>query len=108
MGDFFNYAAPGDELTATGISSNVLDDTEDPFIGTENSDCSGRLIDGGYEEDLAAYCFYSKKNYGLGEQVSKYICLDPLGIFDNLRPLLQNKNEVVTLYNVCFLTENHA
>ncbi|CAO2836957.1 unnamed protein product [Amaranthus hypochondriacus] len=69
VGDFFNYAAPGDELTATGISSNVLDDTEDPFIGTENSDCSGRLIDGGYEEDLAAYCFYSKKNYGLGEQV---------------------------------------
>ncbi|XVF20462.1 hypothetical protein REPUB_Repub12eG0002300 [Reevesia pubescens] len=46
VGDLFNYAAPG----------------EDPHH-------SERLTDAAYEEDAAAYCFYAKKDYKMGEQV---------------------------------------
>lgn len=79
VGDFFNYAPPGEELTATQVSESFLDDswsiqngddTEDPHLDTDQFDiCSGRLTDGGYEENLAAYCFYAKKHYKSGEQV---------------------------------------
>lgn len=82
MGDLFNYAAPGEESAATEVSvsdysllqvraSRDGNGTEDPLLGDEHIDaCSGRLIDGGYEEDKAAYCLYAKKNYKIFEQVS--------------------------------------
>nr|CAD1818867.1 unnamed protein product [Ananas comosus var. bracteatus] len=48
VGDLFNYAAPDDEA----IDNFNL-----------------RLMDGGYEEDTASYCFYARKKYEQGEQV---------------------------------------
>lgn len=50
MGDLFNYAAPSDD--------------SEQCVGH-----SQRLTDGGYEEDIAAYCFYARRNYKKGEQV---------------------------------------
>lgn len=83
VGDLFNYAAPGEESVATEVSESLHedyllqvrtswdgDDTKDPLLETEQCDaCTGRLVDGGYEEDIAAYCLYAKKNYKIGEQV---------------------------------------
>ncbi|XP_019052700.1 PREDICTED: protein SET DOMAIN GROUP 40 isoform X3 [Nelumbo nucifera] len=48
VGDFFNYAAPEEAMPCS----------EDL-----------RLTDGGYEEDISAYCFYARKSYKIGEQV---------------------------------------
>lgn len=80
VGDFFNYAAPEeesfcseDEMHMGGVSSNCSSLRAE--ISTEKSndeqlDCnSQRLTDGGYEEDVAAYCFYARRNYKKGEQV---------------------------------------
>lgn len=53
VGDFFNYAAPEEELLGSDDLTAQLQ----------------RLTDGGYEDDVAAYCFYAKKNYNIGEQV---------------------------------------
>lgn len=53
VGDFFNYAAPGEE------------NSEDQLYSGNGS----RLIDAGFEEDLTAYCFYARRNYRKGEQV---------------------------------------
>ncbi|XP_050226378.1 protein SET DOMAIN GROUP 40 isoform X2 [Mercurialis annua] len=49
VGDFFNYAPPGEE-------SNSLEEIE-------------RFIDAGFNEDIGAYCFYARQNYKRGEQV---------------------------------------
>ncbi|KAM7523907.1 hypothetical protein LguiA_013809 [Lonicera macranthoides] len=51
VGDFFNYAAP-EESDVEQFESNSL-----------------RLTDGGYNEDISAYCFYAKTNYARGDQV---------------------------------------
>lgn len=81
MGDLFNYAVPGDEAfnfeglecphhlsgsTATyrlSKDTTHLSDMVPPICHSE------RLTDGGFEEDVAAYCFYARKNYKIGEQV---------------------------------------
>ncbi|XP_074302734.1 protein SET DOMAIN GROUP 40-like [Silene latifolia] len=67
VGDFFNYACPGEELAAIGVSKSYVDDTKDH--GLDGEHFSERLTDGGYEEEFAAYCFYAKKNYQKNEQV---------------------------------------
>lgn len=76
VGDFFNYAAPGaepspedadDEASTAQLSSSCR------FEGAAWNSEAGlqqRLTDGGYEEDEAAYCFYARKRYKKGEQVS--------------------------------------
>lgn len=83
VGDLFNYAAPGDEISAFEDSKSCLDDSLLEARSFQNEDCienlsldaeendhgSGRLTDGGYEEDVHAYCFYAKKNYRKNEQV---------------------------------------
>ncbi|GMH11287.1 hypothetical protein Nepgr_013128 [Nepenthes gracilis] len=82
MGDFFNYTAPGedlygfDDLESCGnassfqVSSLENQDVKEDFILDEECyEGEGRLTDGGYEEILAAYCFYARKNYRKGEQV---------------------------------------
>ncbi|KAL2942847.1 Protein SET DOMAIN GROUP 40 [Bienertia sinuspersici] len=95
VGDFFNYAPP-EELAATEVSKSCIEDsllqirsfksgdnTEDSILDGEQCDaCSGRLTDGGYEEELAAYCFYAKKHYQSGEQV-----LLSYGTYSNLELL---------------------
>ncbi|CAA7391179.1 unnamed protein product [Spirodela intermedia] len=66
VGDFFNYAAPGDES-----SSEDADEETSAEGAAWNSEASlrQRLADGGYEEDEAAYCFYARRRYNKGEQV---------------------------------------
>ncbi|KAL7192730.1 hypothetical protein ACSBR2_024531 [Camellia fascicularis] len=87
VGDLFNYAAPGEEDF----------DSEDPFVSEDSSSRRNassvqvnfswngdtteqfdveqidpdllRLTDGGYEDDVSAYCFYARRNYKKGEQV---------------------------------------
>lgn len=82
VGDLFNYTAPGVEFqdgehTVLGRSMQssslcISKATEEPV--SEQSDTSfQRLTDGGYEENLQAYCFYARKTYEKGEQVTKFL-----------------------------------
>lgn len=67
VGDFFNYAAPGDEpceFENLGTSRNVsLQPIELLDIN------AGRLTDAGYEGEVDSYCFYARRNYKEKEQV---------------------------------------
>ncbi|CAL9230627.1 unnamed protein product [Arabidopsis halleri] len=66
VGDLFNYDAPGDDLhTLEGPES--ANDVEEAGLVVETH--SERLTDGGFEEDVNAYCLYARRNYQLGEQV---------------------------------------
>lgn len=68
IGDLFNYAAPGDGSEDVENDMNLADSTQS--CNADHLDAPAqRLIDGGFEEDAAAYCFYSRKNYKKGEQV---------------------------------------
>ncbi|KAL2453236.1 Protein SET DOMAIN GROUP 40 [Abeliophyllum distichum] len=81
VGDFFNYAAPGEvpchsENLNTWRNVSPLCDTS--FGMVQNAEKSieelfdanaHRLIDAGYEEEVAAYCFYARRNYRKGDQV---------------------------------------
>lgn len=81
VGDFFNYAAPGGEpcgwedLKGSRNEPSLQDSSFWNKDATNNSDAeqddvlAWRLTDGGYKEDVAAYCFYARKNYKKGEQV---------------------------------------
>jgi len=83
VGDLFNYAAPGEEIAAVENSKGRVNGSllkvesfhngngiDNPsFDAEEYESSSGRLTDGGYEEDVRAYCFYAKKNYKKNEQV---------------------------------------
>lgn len=81
VGDFFNYAAPGEEpcgwedLKGSGNESSSLDSSFWNEDASNSSDAkqddvhTQRLTDGGYKEDAAAYCFFSRNNYKKGEQV---------------------------------------
>ncbi|KAL8130519.1 hypothetical protein V2J09_019674 [Rumex salicifolius] len=82
VGDLFNYAPPGEDFAEKDSygSSRYASSKDNAFIngdgceditinGDQCDECSERLTDGGYEEDIAAYCFYAKKNYCKGQQV---------------------------------------
>lgn len=81
VGDFFNYAPPEEdchqsrESEAADIDSflhiNSLNEGEKADMATEElvDAKTDRLTDAGYDEDLASYCFYAKRNYERGEQV---------------------------------------
>ncbi|KAL0430984.1 UNVERIFIED_CONTAM: protein SET DOMAIN GROUP 40, partial [Sesamum radiatum] len=56
VGDFFNYAPP-EEGERTGNSIDELLDAS-----------TDRLTDAGFDEGVASYCFYAKRNYGKGDQ----------------------------------------
>ncbi|KAL3845061.1 hypothetical protein ACJIZ3_002464 [Penstemon smallii] len=58
VGDFFNYAPPDEDPCHLENSAEELFDT--------NTD---RLTDAGYDEAVASYCFYAKRNYRKGDQV---------------------------------------
>lgn len=80
VGDLFNYAAPGEESSSfEGLDcmnhSSLLqviplvnEDASETFKQLDSH--SGRLTDGGFEEDLSAYCFYARSHYKKGEQVT--------------------------------------
>lgn len=81
MGDLFNYAAPGEETFCSEEIDNRLCASSFQVTSLLNGDHAHksnveeldahdlRLTDGGYEEDVAAYCFYAQQNYFKGEQV---------------------------------------
>lgn len=80
VADLFNYAAPGEELSnfedldssrsSFQVSSLLHGDT---VLMLDKLDacqaCPERLTDGCFVEDIAAYCFYARRNYEKGEQV---------------------------------------
>ncbi|KAA8530720.1 hypothetical protein F0562_005346 [Nyssa sinensis] len=83
VGDLFNYAAPGEEPSnsedssswnapSLGVISLWKGDATEKLNAEQEQQVNGnaqRLTDGGYEEDVAAYCFYARRNYRKGEQV---------------------------------------
>ncbi|KAH8511460.1 hypothetical protein H0E87_008870 [Populus deltoides] len=81
VGDLFNYAAPGEEsndlenvvhlMNASSLEDTSLSngETTDDFIGDQPDIGLERLTDGGFDENMAAYCFYARKNYKKGTQV---------------------------------------
>lgn len=84
VGDLFNYAAPGED--ALDSEDSFVTDDRSSWRNASSSLWNGetteqydveqldvnllRLTDGGYEKDVSAYCFYARKNYQKGEQVS--------------------------------------
>ena len=80
VGDLFNYAAPGEEsscfegsdclkhASSLQVIPSLYQDASETFEQLDSH--SGRLTDGGFEEDVAAYCFYARKHYKKGEQVT--------------------------------------
>lgn len=67
VGDFFNYAAPGEEQTSL---EDLRTDGAAVRPDAQHLDaCLTRLTDGVYEGDDGAYCFYARKVYRKGEQV---------------------------------------
>ncbi|KAH7850870.1 hypothetical protein Vadar_003980 [Vaccinium darrowii] len=83
VGDLFNYDAPGEDALDSGDSFVTDDpsdwrsassslwngDTTEQYDGEQLDVHLFRLTDGGYEEDVSAYCFYARRNYQKGEQV---------------------------------------
>ncbi|TYJ03840.1 hypothetical protein E1A91_A12G055200v1 [Gossypium mustelinum] len=66
VGDLFNYAAPTEDPDSFENVENWQNEHAKDDLDIHHSQ---RLTDGGCEEDVAAYCFYAKKNYNVGEQV---------------------------------------
>ncbi|XP_027939035.1 protein SET DOMAIN GROUP 40 isoform X1 [Vigna unguiculata] len=80
VGDLFNYDAPGEEsdiedlehlLSNSSIhDTNLLNGGKNIMVDAEQLDShSQRLTDGGFEEDVNAYCFYARAHYKKGDQV---------------------------------------
>lgn len=81
VGDFFNYAPPDEDHHQLGESKDTDIDSFlhiTSFDEGERADHStkelvvaktDRLTDAGYDEALASYCFYAKRNYESGDQV---------------------------------------
>ncbi|XP_062150874.1 protein SET DOMAIN GROUP 40 isoform X1 [Alnus glutinosa] len=81
VGDLFNYAAPGEETVCSEEVDSWMSAPSFQVSSLSNGDCTQtlsmeqfdahdqRLTDGGYQEDVAAYCFYARQNYTKGEQV---------------------------------------
>ncbi|OIT35875.1 protein set domain group 40 [Nicotiana attenuata] len=93
VGDFFNYAAPGDETSNSEdqVAGKTFSLQEDSMLKSATELAAAhRLIDAGYEENVSSYCFYARRNYGKGEQV-----LLSYGTYTNLE-LLQHYGFLLT------------
>ncbi|GAV61751.1 SET domain-containing protein/Rubis-subs-bind domain-containing protein [Cephalotus follicularis] len=69
VGDLFNYDAPDEATPSLQVSSLRNGESMDALDSEDQLAQSQRLTDGGFEEDVAAYCFYARKSYQEGEQV---------------------------------------
>ncbi|XP_010549798.1 PREDICTED: protein SET DOMAIN GROUP 40 [Tarenaya hassleriana] len=81
VGDLFNYDAPGEESNTAEFTENGMHSSALQSCSTSINDGSNipeawvfenqyeRLTDGGFEDDVDAYCFYARRNYKQGEQV---------------------------------------
>ncbi|GER27237.1 SET domain-containing protein, partial [Striga asiatica] len=77
LGDYFNYTPPEEHSAcpntrkipgADSLSSVERESTHNPINGLSDVN-TDRLIDAGYDEAAACYCFFAKRDYGEGEQV---------------------------------------
>ncbi|XP_038896047.1 protein SET DOMAIN GROUP 40 [Benincasa hispida] len=88
VGDLFNYAAPeGESIDGTDVSffsphASLNGDITTDELHEEQRDTQWALTDGGFEEDVSAYCFYARESYKKGEQV-----LLSYGTYSNLELL---------------------
>ncbi|KAK7321459.1 hypothetical protein VNO77_32120 [Canavalia gladiata] len=81
VGDLFNYDAPGVEPSSIEDVEHLLSNSSfhDAVVSNGNKNVmvdaekldplSQRLTDGGFEEDVNAYCFYARAHYKKGDQV---------------------------------------
>ncbi|KAJ8752715.1 hypothetical protein K2173_007025 [Erythroxylum novogranatense] len=76
VGDLFNYAAPGEEFNdSENLETAIYDHSvRDTSFENESNEATlnpqlQSLSDGGYNEDIASYCFYARKTYKRGQQV---------------------------------------
>ncbi|KAG5052888.1 hypothetical protein JHK87_005086 [Glycine soja] len=80
VGDLFNYDAPGMEPSGIEDLEHFLSNSSIHDTSLLNGDNNiMRLTDGWFEEDVNAYCFYSRAHYKKGDQV--LLCY---GIYTNL------------------------
>lgn len=103
VGDLFNYAAPeGEPLDVMDVSSfsphvSLNGDMTTDELHEEKRDTPWALTDGGFEENVSAYCFYARESYKKGEQVllsyGTYSNLELLEYYGFL--LQENPNEKV-------------
>ncbi|KAL2317315.1 hypothetical protein Fmac_031191 [Flemingia macrophylla] len=103
VGDLFNYDAPGEEPSgvedlehllsnASVADSIILNGDKNIMHDAEQIDPHfQRLTDGGFEEDMNAYCFYARTNYKKGDQA---VILD--GIFILVKKNLGEGNYFVS------------
>ncbi|CAI0442234.1 unnamed protein product [Linum tenue] len=106
VGDFFNYAAPGEESSGLDggchTSESFLEDgllangiASDQLTTKGLNSHLDSFVDAGFEDHLAAYCFYARRDYKKGEQVllayGTYTNLDLLEHYGFL--LAKNLNE---------------
>ncbi|KAK6912340.1 SET domain [Dillenia turbinata] len=84
VGDFFNYAAPGEDIYQYGAPCSQRHASSSPEeCSLWDGDATGkleeddahmqRLTDGCYDEALGSYCFYARRNYKKGEQVIDFL-----------------------------------
>ncbi|MBA0804620.1 hypothetical protein Gohar_004193 [Gossypium harknessii] len=93
VGDLFNYAAPTEDPDSFENVENWQNEHAKDDLDIHHSQ---RLADGGYEEDVAAYCFYAKKNYNVGEQVPS-LAFNPIEALS----LLSSSVVVTSAYGAC-------
>jgi len=115
VGDLFNYAAPGEEsndlenvvhlMNASSLEDTSLSngETTDDFIGDQPDIRLERLTDGGFDENMAAYCFYARKNYKKGTQVLRAPCE-----LDYMYKLCSIVNDLLYLVSCLCLELYHA
>ncbi|CAN1305965.1 hypothetical protein LINPERPRIM_LOCUS26674 [Linum perenne] len=63
VGDFFNYAAPGEEESSG----------QDELISDQNHSDLDASVEAGFRDHLSAYCFYARRDYKKGEQVRQIL-----------------------------------
>lgn len=106
VGDLFNYSAPAEDLNDFG---NV-DDLQNEYAKDDlDANHFRRLTDGGYEEDAAAYCFYAKKNYKIGDQVNEILSFYSRTIKLSFLQLFAFSSSLVPLFFFCgslYVAEN--
>ncbi|KAJ7296695.1 hypothetical protein O6H91_10G040400 [Diphasiastrum complanatum] len=102
IGDFFNYAPPG-QHEANVVSDSPHSSEKEQQLDDEQSgfglSMRERLRDGGYDTNLGAYCFYARQQYKKGQQVllcyGQYNDLELLEYYGFLLP--HNPNNMVYL-----------
>ncbi|CAN1305964.1 Protein SET DOMAIN GROUP 40 [Linum perenne] len=94
VGDFFNYAAPGEE-ESSGPNNKCESFIQDELISDQNHSDLDASVEAGFRDHLSAYCFYARRDYKKGEQVllayGTYTNLDLLEHYGFLLP--QNPND---------------